>query len=210
MRAADKFDHTRGHKFATYATWWIRQAIGRAIADKSRTIRLPIHQIEKVKKMRKTVHCLVQQKGREPNLQEIADGTGISPAHAHCLLLVDQIPVSLEQRAADTAHDLGDHLEDSKAIDPLESVTDQSLRQRVSQLMGILSDRERRILELRFGFVNGHSHTLDQIGKIVSLSRERVRQIEKLALGKLKRSDQCSLLREFVQDDEATTCGTHD
>ena len=210
MRAADKFDHTRGHKFSTYATWWIRQAIGRSIADKSRTIRLPVHQIEKVKKIRHAVHDLVQEQGREPNLQEIADGTGISPAHARCLMLVDQPPVSLEQRAANTSHDLADQLEDSRAVDPFENVTDENLRQIVGELMGILTDRERRVLELRFGFIDGCSHTLDQIGKIVSLSRERVRQIEKTALGKLKRSEDCLPLKGFLNHDVEATCGAQD
>jgi len=156
------------------------------------------------------VMCAVELRAQDVTQAAAVIATPSGPFGAYNAMLVDQPPVSLEQRAADTSHDLADQLEDSRAVDPFENVTDENLRQSVGELMGILTDRERRVLELRFGFTDGCSHTLDQIGKLVSLSRERVRQIEKTALGKLKRADECLPLKGFLNYDVEATCGAQD
>jgi RNA polymerase primary sigma factor len=199
MRAADKFDPNLGHKFSTYATWWVRQAIGRAIADKSRTIRLPVHQVEKLKRIRQAVQGLRQQQEREPSLQDVAEDVGISPAHACCLMAADQPHVSLAHEAPDTTHRLADQLEDWRATDPAENASLQSLRHQLRESLGVLSDRERRVIELRFGFGDGHARTLEETGRILGLSRERIRQIEKNSLARLKQSDQIMPLKRLFE-----------
>jgi RNA polymerase primary sigma factor len=200
MRAVDKFEHARGFKFSTYATWWIRQAITRAIADQSRTIRLPIHMIETMSRVRTVGRELLQQHGREPSLEETARAAGLSLDEAQCVLKMSRQPLSLDQPVGE--HDdsfFGEFVEDPREIDPLHDMNQDSLKQRIEDALQMLNYREREIVRLRFGLTDGYSYTLEEVGKIFSVTRERVRQIEAKAVRKLQHPIRSDRLAGFVE-----------
>jgi RNA polymerase primary sigma factor len=187
MRAVDKFECDRGYKFSTYATWWIRQAITRAIADQSRTIRVPVHMIETMSKVRSVSRKLFQDQGFEPSVEETADAAGLTVDETHCILQMTRQPLSLDQPVGD--HDdsyFGEFLEDYREEDPLQEMNQDLLKNRISDVLGALNYREREIIRLRYGLADGYTYTLEEVGKIFSVTRERVRQIEAKAVRKLQ------------------------
>ncbi|MEX1042671.1 MAG: sigma-70 family RNA polymerase sigma factor [Pirellulaceae bacterium] len=203
MRAVDKFEHERGYKFSTYATWWIRQAITRAIADQSRTIRVPVHMIDTMGKVRTVTRELVQELGREPTADEIAHRLGLSLEDAKCIVKMNRNPLSLDQPVGD--HDdsfFGEFLEDHRQEDPLYETHQEALKERLCEVMQALNHREREIIRLRYGLTDGYSYTLEEVGKIFSVTRERVRQIESKAVRKLQQPYRCRELASFLEGTE--------
>lgn len=200
MRAVDKFEYARGFKFSTYATWWIRQAITRAIADQSRTIRVPVHMIDTMSKVRVITRQLVQELGREPTPEETARRAGLSIEDARCIIKMARQPLSLDQPVGD--HDdsyFGEFLADHREDDPLFEANQVALKSRIEEAMSTLNYREREILRLRYGLTDGYAYTLEEVGKIFCVTRERVRQIETKAVRKLQQPYRARTLQSFVE-----------
>lgn len=199
MKAVDKYDYNRGFKFSTYATWWIRQAITRAIADQARTIRIPVHMVETINKLVRIQRQLVQDLGRDPSNEEIAEQMGIEVEKVQEIRKISQEPVSLETPIGeeDDSH-LGDFIEDDTAIDPGEAANYTMLREQLNDVLSCLGAREKRVLQLRFGLIDGTPRTLEEVGKEFDVTRERIRQIEAKALRKLKSPNKSELLKDFL------------
>jgi RNA polymerase primary sigma factor len=201
MRAVDKFEHARGFKFSTYATWWIRQAITRAIADQSRTIRVPVHMVDTMTKLRNIARDFRQTHGREAGVEDLARISGLSVEEATCVWRMSRQPISLDQPVgeADEAG-VGDIIKDHREEDPLREVNEQSLRESIGRALEGLTYREREIIRMRFGLADGYSYTLEEVGSIFSVTRERVRQIEAKAVEKLRQPGPQHDLAGFVAD----------
>ena len=199
MKAVDKYDYNRGFKFSTYATWWIRQAITRAIADQARTIRIPVHMVETINKLVRIQRQLVQDLGRDPSNEEIAEQMGLEVEKVREIRKISQEPVSLETPIGeeDDSH-LGDFIEDDSAIDPGEAANYTMLREQLNDVLSCLGAREKRVLQLRFGLIDGTPRTLEEVGKEFDVTRERIRQIEAKALRKLKSPNKSELLKDFL------------
>jgi RNA polymerase primary sigma factor len=199
MKAVDKFEYRRGYKFSTYATWWIRQAITRAIADQARTIRIPVHMIETINKLIRTSRQLVQELGREPSSEEIARRMDIPVAKVRKVLKIAQEPISLETPIGEEEDShLGDFIEDRQAVSPSEAVISVNLKEYTSQVLRTLTPREERVIKMRFGLEDGSEHTLEEVGQSFQVTRERIRQIEAKALRKLRHPSRSRKLKAFV------------
>ena len=200
MRAVDKYEYRRGYKFSTYATWWIRQAITRAIADQARTIRIPVHMIETMSKLRKVSKQLLQEKGREPTLEETAEVAGISLEETRRVLKISRHPISLDRPVGESEDSyFGDFIEDSDSDSPVNTASQEMLKDKIDHVLKTLTYREREIIKLRFGLGDGYTYTLEEVGRIFKVTRERVRQIEAKAVRKLQHPVRSKQLQGFIE-----------
>jgi RNA polymerase primary sigma factor len=199
MKAVEKYEYRRGYKFSTYATWWIRQAITRSIADQARTIRIPVHMIETMSKLRNVTKKLVQQKGREPSVEEVAEASGITVDEAKRVMKISKHPISLDRPIGDSDDSyFGDFIEDETVESPVQAAGHEMLRERINEVLNTLTFREREIIKLRYGIGDGYTYTLEEVGRIFRVTRERVRQIEAKAVRKLRHPVRARQLSSFL------------